>query len=311
VKDAARGSFRRSLATVLAIAAVLAGCRGFGPGLPVCGQLGTAGSGDAAHLTVTDRSGETLALRTSHLMQAQAVPTAARGVCVDELPGGWEAGMDEPRSGEAVLWLASPGLGGRFVDVRLVGSCTPTERAHRTAAGTPDVERWVDVHDEGRRIAVTVVPVAERHRKAAWDTAVALIGRELRGSSLRIEVAGSERGSAASRIAAALEADSPVLVIDDEFELRRELELRVPGQGRPFVGPLGEVLAELGERAPAPHYAATWWELGTGGCIVYEFDASGPDVAALEDDTRRAVGGFPLDEVRRRLAELDERVAAS
>jgi hypothetical protein len=298
------GTLRTSLAAVLALAALLSGCRTFGPGMPVCGELATTGTGDRAHLTVTDAAGETLPLRTAHLIQLQAVPTADRGVCVDELPHGWEAAMDEPRSGAATLWFASPGLGGRFLDVELTASCTPSEEAYRTSSGRPDVLRWMQVHEEARRIRLTIVPVAERHRHQAWDTAVSLIGRELRGNSLRIEVAGTEQGSVASRIADALAGGSSVLVIDDSVGPDGMLELRIAGVDRPVMGSLGEVLAQLGERAPPPRYAATWWETSAQGCVVYRFDATGPEVVSLEDDASRAVGDFPLDALRRGLVDL-------
>jgi hypothetical protein len=282
---------------------VLAGCQGVGPGSPFCGDVALTGAGDDASLTVTDRSGETRALQASHLLQAQAVPTAERGFCVDQLPGGWQAGVGEPRSGEASLWFASSSLGGRFLDVRLVAACTPAEGARRIGAGDPEVERWLKVHAEGRRIAVTIVPVAERDHQQAWRTAVMLIGRELRGGSLRIEVAGGERGPFEMRVADALERGSSVLVVDAEHALRDEFELRVPGNDRAMTGRLGELLAELGERAPPPHYAATWWDLAAGGCTIFEFDARGSGLTSLVEDTQRAVGRFDLDAVRRGLAE--------
>jgi hypothetical protein len=295
---------RRSLAAALSLAVVLTGCRTFGPGLPICGELGTSGTGDAAHLVVTDRFGEIVPLPTAHLLQLQAVPSADRGLCVDELPRGWQAGMGEPRAGEAPLWIEDPSLGGRFLEVRLVGSCAPPGDARRTSAGTPDVERWVRIRHEGRRMPLTIVPVAERHRQDAWDTAVSLIGRQLRGTTMRVEVAGSEKGTVETRIAEAMEREASVLVIDDAYQARGELELRLPDHDRPFVGPLGEVLAELGQRARPPHYAATWWDLSPGGCAIYEFDASGAQVVTLEEDVAAAIGSFPLDAVRRELAEL-------
>jgi hypothetical protein len=298
------GTLRRSLAISITLAVVLAGCRPFGPGLPICGELGTAGAGDAAQLVVTDRSGEIVPLRASHLVQVQAVPTADRGLCIDELPRGWQVEMREPRAGEAALRLADPSLGGRFLDVRLVASCTPAEAARRTSAGTPEVERWVQVHDEGRRIHVTIVPVAERHRRDAWATAVSLIGRQLRGSSLRIEVAGTEKGPVEARIEDALQRGAAVLVIDDGGPVRGDLELRLPDLDRPIIGPLGEVLAELGQRARPPHYAATWWDIAEGSCAVYDIDATGAQVLTLEEDVARAIGSFPLDAVRRELADL-------
>jgi hypothetical protein len=298
------GTLRTSLAATFAVAVMLSGCRTFGPGLPVCGELATTGTGEQAHLTVTDAAGETLPLRTAHLMQLQAVPTADRGLCVDELPRGWQAAMDEPRSGAATLWFASTGLGGRFLDVQLTASCAPPEEAHRTTSGSPGVKRWVQVHEESRRIRLTIVPVAERHRQQAWDTAVSLIGRELRGSSLRIDVVGTDKGPVGSRIEAALAGGSSVLVIDDTVGLDDMLELRIAGLERPIMGSLGEVLAQLGERAPPPRYAATWWEASAQGCVVYRFDATGPEVVSLEDDASRAVGEFPLDALRRGLVDL-------
>jgi hypothetical protein len=294
----------RRLAVLLTAAVLLAGCRGVGPGTPFCGDVGLTEGADGASLTVTDRSGETRPLQASHLLQIQAVPTAEQGFCLNELPGGWQAGVGQPRSGEASLWFASSNLGGRFLDVRLVAACTPAEGARQIGAGDPEVERWLQVHAEGRRIALTIVPAGERDHRQAWNTAVTLIGRELRGGSLRIEVAGAERGPFETRVADALEGGASVLVVDDELARRGEFELRVPGSDRPLTGRLGELLAELGERAPPPHYAATWWDVAPGSCTIFEFDARGSGLASLAEDTERAVGRFALDDVRRGLEEL-------
>lgn len=296
---------RRSIAGTAVAAAVLAGCQAIGPGTPVCGDIGTTGSGERARLTITASDGETFALRPSHLLQVQALPEADRGVCIDRLPRGWDVGFEEPRSGEVELSFSARSLGGRFLEVQLVDACEPSPAARQASArGDRQIERWVEVHDAGRQIPVTVTPVSDRHRRAAWDTAVALIGRDLRGNLLQTSVAAVDRGPIGQRIEDALDQQRAVFVVDDAYELRGELELRLPGVRRPLVGTLGELLAELGDWAPPPRYVATWWERSAASCTVSTFDARGPEVATVEQDALRAVGALPLDGIRRELAGL-------
>jgi hypothetical protein len=289
---------------ILLLAVALSACRPYGPGLPVCGDVEVITIGDEARLTVTERTGEARTVRSAHLVQAQAVPTAEWGVCVDQVPSTWQASVPQPRSGAFDLSFFAPELGDGFLTASLTPACTPAPDATSEPTAVDDVERLVTVHDQAVGVRVVVIPVAPRHEVAAVEVAAQLISRELQGNPVRVALSRPVQGTVTDRIRTVLDEGDAALVLDDDYELRGELELRVPDHADGIVSRLGGVLAELGERAEPPRYAATWWHVFDGGCVTYRFDARGPAAATVADDARRALGTFPLGELRRELAEL-------
>lgn len=304
VTRARLGRRGRRWVPVLLVAFLLAACRPYGPGLPVCGDVAVITVGDESRLTVTERTGEARTVRSAHLVQAQAVPTAEWGLCVDQVPSTWQATVPQARSGAFDLGFFAPGLGDGFLTASLTPSCSPSSDATREPTAVDGVERLVAVHDRSVGVRVVVIPVATRHEVAGIEVAAQLIARELQGNPVRVALSRPLEGTAAARIQAVLDDGDAALVVDDDYELRGELELRLPDHAGPIVSRLGGVLAELGERAEPPRYAATWWHVFDGGCVTYRFDASGPAAATVADDARRALGTFPLGELRRQLADL-------
>jgi hypothetical protein len=296
---------RRRIALAIGLALVATGCRPYGPGIPACGEVDVIAIADQVRVTVTDRTGEAAPLRSAQLIQAQAVPTAEWGVCVEDLPGGWQASMPQAAAGEVTLSLASPDLGLPFVTATLTEVCEVAPAAHRVASPVAGLDRFVAVEETAAGVRVTLVPVAARHDQAAYELATDLRERELRGNPVRTTLLASAAGPVPSRIQEALDLGEAAIVVDDEYLARGELELRVPDLGRPIVSRVGGVLAELAERAPPPRYLATWWHVGEGGCITYRVDAAGPAAASMADDLDASLGFFPLGDLRRQLAGAD------
>ncbi len=289
---------------VATFAVLLAACRPYGPGIPVCGELEVTGSGDRGHVRLSLADGESMALRSAHLIQAQAVPDADYGLCVADPPTGWQPVMDEPVSGEVSLAFTSTSLGLRFLTVTLSESCQPDPGAEQMSGPVDDHPRSVLVHEPGPAVRVVVVAVAARHDRDAFLLAENLSQRRLGGNPVRSRYAPAGWGTVAERVTEALEDEAAVLVVDDDYQLSGLLELRLPGVSGPVEGSLATVLAELADRAPVPQLAATWWQPVDGGCLVYEIDASGPGAGTIEQDIDRAVGLFPLAELRAELAPL-------
>lgn len=289
---------------LLMLAVLLAGCRPYGPGVPVCGELELTGRGEGRHLRIEQTSGESTAIRSAHVIQVQAVPTTEWGLCLDDPPSGWMYAMPEPVSGEFGVVFVSGGPGSRFLTATLTETCDVPAAARREDSPREGIDRFVQVHDPGPRVAVVVISVAPRHDSAAFLLAEDLGQRSLRGNPIRTRFSPAALGSVAERVEAALAAGDAVVVVDDPFLLDGELELRLPGEPRPFEGGLGTMLAELGDRVEPPAYEATWWHVTDGGCITYEFDASGPGAGTVVADAERALGFFPVGELRRALIEL-------
>jgi hypothetical protein len=296
------------LGLVLAIS--LLGCRPLGPGTPHCGELEVVRGGSEPDILIARPTGEATSLNAAELLQLQAVPSADWGVCVEDLPAGWNTGMLTAERGRAELSLAATSLGLPFVRVTVSDRCEVPEDAQPIATSGDGPQRFVQVHDVTTGIEVAIVPVAARHHDAARTVTSTLTDREVRGTPLQVALAaGSD--DVATRIDRALGTGSNVLVVDDDYLRRGEVELRSPQGSRAFVAPVGRILTELGERAQPQVYRATWWHPSPRSCIVYDIAARGPGALEVPEHLDGALGFLPLAELRGHLEESGYDVAAT
>ena len=79
------------------------------------------------------------------VLEAQAVPSATLMPCANPLPGGWNVGGFEVRSGMARFWLDSDRAGTRAAEARLTSSCDvagATQLSPTTSRDAPPVQRY-------------------------------------------------------------------------------------------------------------------------------------------------------------------------
>ncbi len=240
-------------------------------------------------------------VRSEILTQAQAVPTATIGPCIIELEPGWEYEHQQAESGAARFWLSSDRMGDDFVEVTLTETCDPGA-AIRRPAPHPDVEARVSGSPYVDPVPVTLVPVNGRVVEYAASIGVDLAGSILRGRPLELRLASA--GNASAEITAAKAADRMVIVVDDADAAAGTLELLLPSGDVESEITVQDALDEIEDEVAEAHYDATWYFLFDGGCISWQFDAKGAEVATIEQDMVRAVGFYDLAEVRRVAGEL-------
>ncbi len=255
-------------------------------------------------------SGEATALNTAELLQLQAVPAADWGVCVEELPAGWSTGLLSAQRGRAELQVADPALGLPFLTATVTDACEVPERAKPVAAAGDGPPRFVEVHDVTGGIELAVVPVAGRHQEAAMTITATLTEREVRGTPLRVTLA-ADTEEVTVRIDRALEAGANVLVVDDDYLRRGEVELRSPDRTPALVAPLGRILSELGDRSEPQVYDATWWHPSPTSCVTYRITARGAGALELPDQLDEAIGFLPLGQLRDHLEDAGYDLAAT
>ena len=273
----------RTRSALLALALLLAGCAN--------PELGTGGAPSC------DTTGD---IESVTFIQFQAVPEATWGPCIETLQPDWDYVDQIAKLGEARFWLFSDDLrphGLPFLEVTLTAACDPGD-AERQAHHVEGLQRFVAVRDRSEVARVVVVPVAPRHEERAVEVAAVLPGLVGRDGTVVTEVdAGSDLPSV--RIEAALDAGDAVIVVDDREMADGTLELVLPGGDEPQFGlsSAGAVEAVL-DALPDPRYVATWYDVFEGGCITYRFDAHGDRAAAVATEVDRALGLFPLAQMR-------------
>ncbi len=273
----------RRIALVVALALAAGGCAtDLGPGTPGC------------------RFGDTA---TATIVQLQAVPDAAWGPCIAELMVGWEYEAQIVKRGEAKFWLDSDRMGDRFVEVTLLPACTVEGRAEPAQSPRDGVERFIAEDEAPGAVEIAVVPVAPRHVEYGAGLVAGLSGQRIEGRVVEATL-HTEPDSAPERVDNALGAGLFVIVVDDREMASNPptVELRMPNGDTDDGLRIDQALEEIGDELGALRYRATWYHSFEGGCIVYEFDASGQSVLTLPDDIDQALGFFPLAELRRAAA---------
>ncbi|HEX6230866.1 MAG TPA: His/Gly/Thr/Pro-type tRNA ligase C-terminal domain-containing protein [Actinomycetota bacterium] len=227
------------------------------------------------------------------IMEAQAVPSARFGPCLDRLETGWKAHDLQAESGRAWFWLDSDRVGDRFLTVSLVEACD-TAGAEEAPSGIEGVRLLTRTEATTPTRAFAVVPVADRHLAWAEELAGLLRSQEVSG-----EVDASGR-SLSDRIATALDAGRIVLIVDDVDVENRTAAIRTPvSPDDEAPGQSLEQIRRLFEAAESDEtFRGEWFQTFEGGCIVYGFDAEGPGAARIADEVRGALGVVPLEEIR-------------
>jgi hypothetical protein len=229
------------------------------------------------------------------LLQAQAVPTARYGPCVDDLPAGWSYVHQEAEAGRARFWLDSDRLGDRFAEIVLTDACSPGAVVP-IASPADDIWAVAESTVVVEPVRIVIVPVGTGQRDYAAEIGVDLAVRHIEGR--RIDLTLEEHGDAEDRAREALESGRFVLTIGEVNELNRTVGLQMPGENARTGMTLEDALEEIEDEVTEPRYAASWYFTFEGGCIEWHIDAKGPEVAMLSSEIRSALGFLRLDELR-------------
>jgi hypothetical protein len=232
-------------------------------------------------------------LSSAIILEAQAVPSARFGPCLDKLEPGWVAHDLQPESGRAWFWLDSDRVGERFLTVTLQEECDTTG-AEQGGSGVEGISLYTKTRAAEPMQPFAVITVAER--QLAWAQELAGL---LRDQGLPARVDASDE-PLSERIQAAADAGEIALIVDDADVESRTAAIRTPDS--PQDEESGQSLEQILRRFEADENAETlrgeWYLTFTGGCIVYEFDAQGPGAMGIADDVRGALSFVSLEELR-------------
>jgi hypothetical protein len=237
------------------------------------------------------------------ILQMQAVDTAEYVSCLNDLKAGWSYEDLIPEHGKVRFWLDSDRLGSRFLEVTLTPSC---ELGSATPVGgnlDDTVAEFRDVELVGSIATMVIVPVTGHEIAYARMIEAELEARKINDRTV-IVVYDTGDGPLADKVATAARNDRPLIVVDEQDAQARTATLRMPAESQSMRGlDFDELFDRLDRLLPKPSLTGSWFKVFDGGCITYEFDASGTGVDRLAGDVEEALGLFPAGEFRRFLQD--------
>lgn len=270
---------RARLVAALCALGIVAGSCGVDPGvgLPAC------------ETRVRDPS-------TASILSAQAVPTARYTPCIEALPLGWDHVVFSAEDGAASLSVSR--FGGRFISVDVAQSCD-IGAAVAVDSAVPDIKSFEAVSFQQPEVRLVMVPLAKSALEYARGLAVDLAGVEINDRRVVISVDGSLDHTVGSRIDVALAGGDYVWIIDELDVEEGTLELRGTAGDLEARGmTVSEAIDEMEDTLPAVFYRGNWYFLFDGGCITYDFSATGRVAESIARDARVAFGFYPAYELR-------------
>jgi hypothetical protein len=251
---------------------------------------------------VCQRSPNEIEFTTGLVIQMQAVPDASFVPCIDTLQPGWKYEHVLAQNGRARFWLSSDRMGERFVEVGLQESCRVGPAAEPIFS-RQEVDSHAEVDLIPSLISPVIIPVTDSGVNFSLlvkrvINAETLNGREPLASIDRRQVPLSDK------IETAHAAGAPAIVIDGQDVLSGTASLILPGEttGRRGLA-IYALIDRLDAKVPQASYTGTWYHVFEGGCITYEFNASGNEVDTLARDITAAVGFLDANFARRILRD--------
>ena len=252
------------LLLILLVAALLVGACGadFGVGLPACEDV------------VRRPTAATI-------LTAQAVPTARFGPCIEELELGWDNVEFTSRNGLAELVFSRAQR--PFLVVRLQESCG-VDPAHAVPSGIAGIARYEDVEAVEPEIGVTLVPSSQKALIYARTIVDNNTNIELEGRVVVFEVDEDIEQSLRARTNRALFGDNLVMILTEVDVEERTVDLRIDSTAAGRRLSVDEAMDAIEASVPEVMYRGRWAFVFDGGCITYDFDASGRVAEGLSFD---------------------------
>lgn len=244
---------------------------------------------------VVECGGPSQVLNPSSILLAQAVPGTEYIPCVDALRPGWGFEHVQARSGQAFFTLDSDRMGAEFLRVTLLPSCD-IGAATEVRSDEREVPRFIEVFEERKDFTVVVIPIASRHRDYASWVSARFMSEEVNGRDLVAYLDETDR-PISEKVAAAHEAGSPVVIIDDAEVETETVSLRRVGKEEESGLEFNEAVEEIGDDVDDPVYRARWFYTFEKGCVRYDIDAKGEGAQSVDMDVARAMGLYPMEEI--------------
>ncbi len=263
---------RRSVLLVLALALALSACSHLGLGEASC--------------VSPERE-----VSAASILTIQAVPTAKYTPCLRETRVGWDT----------VEWFAEDGRAGfrisRAISPFLTATVTPAceiTGATQVDSGYDDIQRFEMVEFEPTEIGITVIPSSER--TLIWSRLMLadVEGAEIDGRPVVFQTDESIDEQVGARVNRAYLYDNYVWVISELDAEEGKVELRGQDLVQPSRGLTpAQALEVIEDNVPDVFYRGEWYFLFDGGCITYEFNATGTLAETIADDAEEVFGFYP------------------
>lgn len=275
----------KRLASLLAVAAVAAGCSNSQLGLSVPACPAEAGAFNSVSGAI--------------IIEMQAVDTAEYVPCIDELSAGWTYEDLVAEHGQSRFWLNSDRIGSRFVEVVLTPQCDVGTAPQIGTALNDEVAEFRQVKLVASSATVVLVPVSGRETAYAAQIESELEARSINDRNIFVVIDDGD-APLADKVAVAAGQDRPIVFVDEQDALARTASLQMPGEAQSTRGlDLNDLVDRLDRLLPKPSFTGMWFQVFEGGCVTYEFDAKGVGVDRLAGDVEDAIGLFPAGELSR------------
>lgn len=265
---------RRGFLTVMVVAVAVSGCSNLGLGEASC---------------LPPERG----VSSANILTIQAVPTAKYTPCLDELRLGWDT----------VEWFAEDGKAGFKISTSispfLTAIVTPScdvSGATRVDSEYPDIERYEAIESQATEIGITIVPSGDRPLLASRLLVEQLEGTEIDDRPAIFTIDDKVDHQVGPRVNQALLNNQFVWIVSELGAEEGTVDLRsnnpgLTGRGRGVS--TAEALDLIEDSVPDVFYRGSWYFTFEGGCITYEFNASGRLAETVAADAEDALGFYP------------------
>lgn len=262
-------------ATALSLLAT--GCGGgYGVGLPACEEVVRRPT-------------------TATILEAQAVPTARFGPCVEQLKLGWDDVAFSARDGLAELRFGHQAQ--TFLTVRLQESCG-VDPAQEVSSAFEGIAKYEDVQSITSGIRVTLIPSSELALVYAGTVVADNPSLEIGGRRVELTIDDEIDQSLRARANRAFFGDTFVMILTEVDVEERTVDLRLGSDDPGMRLSLDDALDRIEDVVPEVMYRGRWSFVFEGGCVTYDFDATGRVADGVAADAASAVGFYDLGELR-------------
>ncbi|MDX2381710.1 MAG: hypothetical protein QNM02_18370, partial [Acidimicrobiia bacterium] len=264
---------------LLAIVLVQGGCSNLGLGEADCSAV------------VPDVS-------SANILTFQAVPTAKYTPCVNGLPLGWDTAEPFAERGRGGIRIVRGTPSSTFLTATVTDSCDVSE-AVAVESGFADIDRFEDTELRAVGIKIAMIPSGTEPLSSAQELVAELAEVEIDNRPVTYTIDEAIDDPVSARVEVALSQHDYVLIIDDVNAEDGTVQLRSnvsAAAGHDLE--LEEALDLIEGVVQDLFYRGNWYFTFEGGCITYEFNATGALAETIAEDAEDSLGFYPALELR-------------
>jgi hypothetical protein len=236
-------------------------------------------------------------LSTSNVLSVQAVRTAKYTPCLKELQPGWDQADSFAEAGRSGIKILGFSPSSTFLTATVTEICDVSD-AVAVESRYDDINRFEDIEQQPVGIEISIVPSGEKPLSSAQELVDQLAEVEIDNRPVGYTIDEAIDEPVSSRVEVALSQFDYVLIIDEvdaedgTVQLRSNFSVATGHDLDPQ-----DALNLIGGVVPDVFYRGNWYFTFDGGCITYEFNASGALAETIAADAEDSLGFLPAGEV--------------